>query len=348
MPARRAAIREWVCTSGTAGKPLAVPLTQRDLQRLAANEAAALSIAGIGPGCNVLLAVALDRQFVAGLAYWMGIQELGAAAVRAGPQVAGHPDVLRQMIADYAVSHIIAVPSLLAATDTIDGIKGVISIGEPIRAATLELNNLGNILAGRFKAPIMSTYASTETCASFAEGPQCQGGHLNPQLALVEILDDHGATLPAGQAGQVVVTPLGVEGMPLVRFATGDIAALYGEPCPCGRTTPRLGPILGRKHQLLKVQGTSLFPNAIFEALAVDAQEYVVVVEQGHALSDRIVLHIALRADAPAARLSLESRLRGLLRVQPEMVYADASAIRQLQHSTASRKPQRFIDRRKP
>ncbi len=339
-------MREWVCTSGSAGRPLAVPLTQRDLERLAANEAVALGIAGIGKGCNVLLAVAMDRQFVAGLAYWMGVQELGAAVVRGGPQVAGNSEVLRQMIADYGISHIITVPSLLAGADPIEGIAGVICIGEPIRSTTGELNGLGNILAGRFGAGVMGTYASTETCTSFAEGPQCRGGHLNPELAVVEIVDESGAILPAGDFGEVVVTPLGVEGMPLVRFATGDIAALYTDPCACGRTTPRLGPILGRKHQLLKVQGASLFPSAIVDALTMDVQDYVVIAEQGHCLSDRITLHIALSVDTAARRQALESRLRGLLRVQPETVYCDVAAIRQVQLSGNSRKLQRFIDRR--
>ena len=65
-------VAEWVCTSGTAGAPLDVPLTAADLRRLAANEAAALGIAGVGPGDVVLLAVGMDRLFVAGLAYWLG------------------------------------------------------------------------------------------------------------------------------------------------------------------------------------------------------------------------------------------------------------------------------------
>ncbi len=63
------------------------------------------------------------------------------------------------------------------------------------------------------------------------------------------------------------MTPLQLEGMPLVRFRTGDISFLKHEPCPCGRRTPRLGPILGRLKQMLKVRGTTLYPQAVFSVL---------------------------------------------------------------------------------
>src|SRR5262245_60065043 len=136
----------------------------------------------------------------------------------------------------------------------------------------------------------MSTYASTETCTTFAEGPLCKGGHLNPELAIVEVLDDLDRPVKSGQPGEVVITPLGVQGMPLIRFRTGDIAALLTAKCPCGRTTPRLGPIVGRRQHLLKYRGTSIYPNSIIEALrAIPAVRDCVLIAEAHdPLSDRI------------------------------------------------------------
>ena len=70
-----------------------------------------------------------------------------------------------------------------------------------------------------------------------------------------EILDERGRPLPPGDAGELVVTTFGVEAMPLVRYRTGDVSFIETGPCPCGRTTPRLGPILGRRTQMIKLKG---------------------------------------------------------------------------------------------
>ncbi|MFK4996513.1 phenylacetate--CoA ligase, partial [Klebsiella pneumoniae] len=83
------------------------------------------------------------------------------------------------------------------------------------------------------------------------------GGHHHPELLIVEILDEAGNQLPAGTAGEVTITSLGVEGMPLLRYRTGDICARYEEPCACGRTTSRLSPVLGRLSQMIKYKGTT-------------------------------------------------------------------------------------------
>src|SRR5947199_295621 len=75
-----------------------------------------------------------------------------------------------------------------------------------------------------------------------------------------------GASLPI-RPGELVVTPLGVEGMPLLRFRTGDICIAYEARCKCGREGKRLSPLLGRKDQRLKYRGTTLYPNALYDVL---------------------------------------------------------------------------------
>ena len=350
-------VREWVTTSGTTGKPLRVPLTADDLDRLAENEAVALNIAGLGRGDTLILALALDRMFVAGLAYWLGAQKLGAACIRAGSAYGTQMNVLESLLYGKQRKFVITVPSLLAGADNMaqgdkvdTDIHAVIGIGEPLRAATLIPNALARRLSDTLHVPVLSTYACTETCSTFAEGPMCVGGHLNPALAVVEVVDEHGAAVKPGTLGEVVLTPLGVKGMPLVRFCTGDIAALYPDPCPCGRTTPRLGPVVGRNRQLLKVRGSSLFPSAIFDCLnaLAEVRDYAVVAHREHDLSDRIELHVCLTRNTAQIRERVLHRARALLKVQPKMIVADMAAIRHLQSSSNPRKPSRFIDRRSP
>ena len=109
----------------------------------------------------------------------------------------------------------------------------------------------------------------------------------------MEIVDENGAVLSAGTVGEVVVTPLSVEGMPLIRFKTGDISFLMDEPCACGRSSPRLGPILGRKKQMMKIRGTTLYPQAVYSALdEMDGVDdyYMVVTSRGD-LSDEMTIY---------------------------------------------------------
>jgi len=348
-------VAEWVCTSGTAGKPLDVPLTKHDLERLAENEAVALGIAGVREGDLFVLAVGMDRMFVAGLAYWLGARKLGATCVRVGPQMAGHLEMLGEIVKRVSGTaqrvFVIAVPSFLASVKRpSSGLAGVIGIGEPVRGSDLEYNFLGRRLKEQLGCAVMSTYALTETCASFAEGPMCKGGHLNPELAVLEVVDDSGRSVADGEVGEIVVTPLGMEGMPLVRFRTGDMAALYADTCACGRTTPRVGPIMGRRQQLLKVRGTNVYPAAIIEALRSipEVADCVIVAEReesGAELSDRVTVFVQMREGADL-RANIENRLRAVLRVTPEVRLVEEAELRAMMFSTGVRKAQRFIDRR--
>lgn len=352
---RPESVREWVTTSGTTGKPLRVPLTGPDLKRLAENEAVALNIAGLKRGDTLILALAMDRMFVAGLAYWLGAQQLGAASIRAGSAYVARMEMLQSLLCGDCRNFVITVPSLLAGAadlsrcgDAMPGLRAVIGIGEPLRTAGLAANTLAQRLTSNLRVPVLSTYACTETCTTFAEGPLCTGGHLNPALAVVEVTDSRGGAVPDGTLGEVVITPLGVKGMPLVRFCTGDMAALYSEPCLCGRTTPRLGPVVGRKRQLLKVRGASLFPSAIFDCMNAisEVRDYAVVAYREHDLSDRMELHVCLTRNTAHIRERLAQRTRALLKVQPNIIVTGLDAIRKLQSLTNPRKPSRFVDRR--
>src|SRR5690606_18101936 len=99
---------------------------------------------------------------------------------------------------------------------------------------------------------------------------ECQfgcGGHHHPELIIVELLDEENNPVEDHMSGEVTITTLGVEGMPLLRYKTGDIAMAFKEACACGRNTMRLSPILGRKQHMIKLKGTTLYPNGIFEVL---------------------------------------------------------------------------------
>jgi phenylacetate-CoA ligase len=268
------AVVDIVLSSGTTGRPVQVMYTERDLQRLAYNEEISFASCGLGASDIVLLTCTIDRCFVAGLAYFLGVRAVGAAAVRNGHgTLASHLEIIKSI----RPTALVGVPSFLrklalfmegqgvAAATT--SVRKLVCIGEPVRGPGLAELKLGRDLRTLWNADVHSTYASSECITSFCECTAQQGGHLHPDLAILELLDDKGRPVPPGTPGEVVLTPLGIEGMPLVRFKTGDVSVLIPEPCRCGRQSPRLGPILGRKQQMMKVRGTTLYPQAVFAAL---------------------------------------------------------------------------------
>ena len=348
-----AAIRDIVQSSGTTGRPTRVMYTARDLERLAYNEAVCFRGCGMGPGDRVLLTCTLDRCFVAGYAYHLGAQAVGACTIRSGLNlVEGHAAV----IALQNPTFVVGVPGFLRKLGQHlhdlgrppRGVRGLICIGEPLRDAALRPTALSQEIERLWSAPAYSTYSSSEIVTSFCECEARCGGHAAPDLGIVEIVDDDGNVLPAGKTGEVVVTPLGVEGMPLVRFRTGDIGYLEEKRCACGRRTPRLSPILGRRAHMLKIRGTTFYPATAFEVLndIPEIGEYYLKVET-RGLEDAASVHLSVNPDHPALRRKIEDRLQARLRVKLELNVEPEEIVRRQVYVSHSRKPVRFIDLRR-
>jgi phenylacetate-CoA ligase len=341
-------------TSGTTGTPVPLWQTRRDLERLACNEEVSFRRMGIGPADRVLVAVALDRCFMAGMAYFLGLTRIGATAIRGGSGSLAH---LVELVRHQRPTAIVGVPTLLlaladrlqaeGAEPTRAGVRRLVCIGEPVRGRDLRLSNLGERLRQRWQAAVFGTYASTEMATAFSDCEAGMGGHLSPELMVVEIVDEQGCVLPPGEPGEVVATPLLVTGMPLLRFRTGDIAILHPEPCACGRLSPRLGPVLGRKAQMLKVRGTTVYPPGVFAVLQEFAPVcgYYLEVFDDFALSDRLRVVVASRDPALTAETVAE-RLVARLRVKPEVVIAPAAAVAAKTAQDGKRKPVVFFDYR--
>lgn len=348
-------VADIVFSSGTTGWPTKILYSQGDLERLAYNEERAFKTCGLGASDIVLLTCTMDRCFIAGLAYYLGVQAVGAASIRNGHgTMEGHGEVIKH--ADPTT--IVGVPSFLRKLGVYlrergmdlreTSIDKLVCIGEPLRDAQMQPLSIATDLEEMWGAKVFSTYASTETVTTFCECSAQAGGHLHPALGLVEIFGADGKEVPDGEPGEVVVTPLGIEGMPLIRYKTGDISFIRREPCACGRTSPRLGPILGRKKQLLKVRGTSLYPQAVFAALdeMPEVSEYYLKVYAEDTLSDRLAVHLSLRPGPVDVDVVLR-RLQARLRVKPEVIVEPEADIRRVVFTPESRKPVRFIDLRK-
>jgi len=356
-------VADIVFSSGTTGAPTQIIYTEGDLGRLAYNEKQSMIACGLSSDDIVLLTCTMDRCFIAGLAYFVGVRACGAAAIRNGHgTLESHGDVIRRV----APSVIIGVPSFLVKLGSYligagmdlqtSSVKKLICIGEPLRDADMHALQMTEDLERLWGADAFSTYASSETVTTFGECVEKHGGHLHPELAIVEILDDAGHAMPDGSIGEIVVTPLGIEGMPLIRYRTGDIGFLDSAPCACGRQSPRLGPIVGRRKQMLKIQGTSLYPQAVHSVLdeMSEVREYYLEVFPAmETLADRLVIHLSLANGVAevgdtdeGARPAVVRLLQARLRVTPEVEVHTHAEICQIVFTPHSRKPVRFVDRR--
>jgi phenylacetate-CoA ligase len=346
---------EYTSTSGTLGGPVTVALTENDLNRLADNEYNSFSCADGSKEDIYQLMLTLDRQFMAGIAYYSGIRKLGAGIIRLGP---GVPALQWETIKRLTPTAIVAVPSFIlklinfAKEAGIDinktSVKKAICIGENIRNTDFSLNTLGKKIIDSWNIKLYSTYASTEMQTAFTECGEGKGGHYQPELVIVELLDENDQPVEPYTAGEVTITTLGVEGMPLLRYKTGDICMYFDEPCACGRTSLRLSPILGRKKQMIKFKGTTLYPPALFDLLneREEILDYVVEVSSNEVDLDQVTLYVVPAEESEECDHRIRSYLQARLRVSPHIKYVSAEEIHKMQFNEANRKAVKFIDRR--
>ena len=349
-------IIDYITTSGTLGDPVTFGCTDGDLSRLAYNEAKSFACAGLGKGSVLQLMTTIDKRFMAGLAYFLGIRELGAGIIRVGN---GIPELQWDTIKRLSPDSIMCVPSFIlrlieyAEEHGIDyrksSVKKIIGIGEGLRNQNLELNLLGSRIHQKWpEVELYATYSSTEMGATFSECQYGAGGHVHPELIIVEIIGENNTPLPDGETGEVVITTLGVEGMPLLRFRTGDIAAKITERCRCGRYSYRLKPLLGRKNNMIKLKGTTLYPPAINDVLdnTPFVENYVVIVRDSSAGTDEVVVRIGTESNNPNLVKELKDRFRSRLRVAPIVELSTPDEIQRINFPAKSRKPIKFIDER--
>lgn len=348
-------IIDYVTTSGTLGDPVTFALTDNDLERLANNEAMSFACCGVGKEDTLQLMTTMDRRFMAGLAYFLGARKLGSGIIRVG---SGIPELQWDSILKFKPTYLITVPSFLlklieyANQHEINlnniGVKAAICIGEPIRDQDFSLNVLAKKIKKDWDIELFSTYASTEMSTAFNECEFHNGGHHHPELIIAEILDDNDIPVIDGEIGELTITTLGVEAMPLLRFKTGDLVQAHNQPCQCGRNTMRLGPVVGRKKQMIKYKGTTLYPPAMHNILNnfPEIESYIIEIFHNDFGTDEILIKITSENISEELLLDIKDHFRAKLRVAPKIEFATQAEINLLRFPPLGRKPVDLIDHR--
>lgn len=350
-------IRDWCSTSGTTGSPVYIGLTSADLRRLAANESWTFRMAGLRKGDVLQIMITLDKRFMAGLAYWLGGMRRGISVIRAGP---GMVPVQWQIMQERKTTALLAVPSFLPtlidyaeanhlALDTLS-VHTLIAVGEPTLNEDGSLNTLASTIKARWPLKIVSTYASTEMQTAFTECDEGKGLHLQDKLLFAEVLDERGKDVPDGSEGQLVFTHLGVQGMPLLRYATGDIVKVWYSPCPCGLNSLRIGPVKGRLQQRLKINGTTVYPSQYVQLLnnLGLSQNFQLVISKEHA-HDHLEIHISdisVVQDRDTFENYLKIQIKNHCLPIPVIKWKNTQNLRKQMFAENSRKPIVVFDKR--
>lgn len=345
---------DYVTTSGTLGDPVTFMLTDSDLDRLAYNESVSFSIAGCTSDDIIQLMTTIDRRFMAGMAYFLGARKLGAGIIRVGN---GIPELQWNSVMNELPSTCIVVPSFLiklaefAEQQGIDfkntSLKRAICIGEPLRNIDLSDSTLTEKIIQKWPdIALHSTYASTEMQSSFTECGYFCGVHHQPDLIIIELLDENENTVLPGEVGELVITTLGVQGMPLLRYKTGDLCRTIDEPCKCGRNSLRLSPIVGRKGQMIKYKGTTLYPSALYDILdnIHGVVNYQVQVYTNTLGTDGIVIKIGTSTPSESFEKMIKDLFRAKIRVAPEISFEPIELLSKSIYPPTSRKPIKFLD----
>ncbi len=348
-------IADYSTTSGTLGDPVTFGLSDKDLERLAYNEAISFACAGIRKGDLVQMMTTIDKRFMAGMAYFLGLRKLEAGIIRMGP---GIPELQWDSILRYKPKYVITVPSFLlkmieyAENNGIDyrnsSVYGAICIGESLRNQDFSQSRLSEKITEKWDIQLYSTYASTEMSTAFTECGFRKGGHHHPELIIIEILDDNLNPVINDEVGELVITTLGVEAVPLLRFRTGDLVKAHYEPCECGRKTLRLGSVVGRKQQMIKYKGTTLYPPAMNDILngfnGISA--YQIIIRNNEIGTDEIVVKISCEDESEKFIKEVKDHFRAKLRVSPEIEILPFETLSKVVHHPNNRKPVTFIDLR--
>ncbi len=311
-------------SSGTGGRPTLVGYTRADLRLWARMCARALAAAGAGPGSVIHNAYGYGL-FTGGLGIHQGAIELGAAVVPAsGGMTSRQVTLIRDLQPDIltcAPSYAVRLGEALADAGLRPGhglsLRAGLFGAEPwspqLRARIEELLGLRALDIYGLSEVIGPGVAAE--CAEAADGL-----HVNEDHFLVEAVDLlTAAPVPDGTPGELVFSSLSREAMPLLRYRTGDVAALRRGTCVCGRTLVKMSQVTGRRDDMLVIRGVNLYPSEVERVLLEDtalSPDYLLVVDE-RAAQHHLVALCEYRPEAPGpAEAEIEVRLHDALGVR--------------------------------
>ena len=316
-------------SSGTTGKPIVVGYNAHDMDVWSDCIARLAQMAGVVPGDRVQMAFGYG-MFTGGFGLHYGCQKLGCMMIPAG---SGNTERHIAMIGDYGTTVLIATPSYALH---------MCEVGERLgfdwEASTLRVGRFGGEpcppglkaeIEERMHIVCTDNYGLTEVMGPGVSG-ECLAArdmqHIAEDHFLWEVVDpETGEPVGEGEMGELVLTPLDKQAIPVLRYRTHDLTRVVCEPCACGRTSARMQKVRARCDDMLIIRGTNVFPSQVEDVLSGIrgvTPHYRIVVETANGL-DRMTVHVELKPEAfsdsfeemEGLRRAIEEKLKGVLLV---------------------------------
>ena len=256
-------------SSGTTGKATVVGYTRRDIETWSECVARCITMAGLGQNDIIQIAYGYGL-FTGGLGAHYGAEKLGATVV---PMSTGNTKKLINMMIDFGVTGIMCTPSyLLHIAETINemGVRDKIKLKASINGAEPWTEKMRSQIENMLGIHAHDIYGLSEIMGP-GVATDCQfhsGLHIHEDHFLPEIVDQKTLKpLRDGMTGELVISTLTKEGIPLIRYRTKDLTSITHKPCQCGRTTERIARFTGRTDDMLIIRGVNVFPSQIEAAL---------------------------------------------------------------------------------
>ena len=284
-------------SSGTTGKPIVGGYTKYDLENWATCIARILAAGRATPDDIIQVSFGYGL-FTGGFGLHYGIEKLGATVV---PMSSGNTERQLMIMKDFGVTGLVATPSYaiyLAETAKKLGILDQLKVKNCFIGAEASTKEMHEALQRLWGALPTENYGLTEVGGPGVSG-ECEykcGMHINEDFFYPEIVNvDQNKVLGEGEYGEMLITTLDKQGMPILRYRTKDITALDYSPCKCGRTTARMARIIGRTDDMMVIRGVNVFPSQI-ESVILGIPElgtnYEIVVERDANFMDTIEVHV--------------------------------------------------------
>ena len=341
-------------SSGTTGKPTVVGYTKTDLDNWA--EMIARIVTAGGADENTIVQIAFGYgMFTGALGLHYGLEKIGATVV---PCSSGNSEKQLMFMRDFKTNALVSTPSYALYLSELAKESGY-----PMSDYNLKIGLLGSEgcteemrsqIENNWGMFVTDNYGLSETGGPGLSG-DCEyrcGMHINEDFYYCEIIDPQtGEVLPEGSEGELVVTTLTKEGIPMLRYRTKDLTRITYEPCKCGRTTARMDKIKGRSDDMLKIRGVNVFPSQVESVLvgleSISPHYQLIVTRENY--SDNLEIKVELIDGSLLERYGELQNLQNTIRNKVRSVLGIDTKVSLVQPKTIERfmgKAKRVIDLR--
>jgi len=327
-------------SSGTTGKPTVVGYTQRDLDVWTTSLARALTSVGLGRGDVIQVSYGYGL-FTGGLGMHYGAERIGATVL---PTSVGNTERQLELMQDLDVTAIACTPSYLLHIGEVAEKMGInIKKDTRLRAGILGAEpwteNMRTRIENWLGIKAYDIYGTSELSGPmFTECSEQNGFHIWSDIAYAEIVDPKtGEPVESGEKGELTITMLQKEALPMIRYRIGDVSSIDDEVCPCGRTSPRIKRIQGRVDDMLIIRGINVFPSQVeYTLMSIPevGEHFQIVVDRSGALDDMLVrVELTKESfsdkinDLMKIRQNVEHRLRNTLNVAVDVELVEPGSL---------------------